>query len=129
MKIIIPLIITIIGATAVAAPNPQQINQNGLEILLSNADKLRTIEGKSVTQILAESIVTTDGTHNKISNTCRFDNDDGDFKCSLKVLNVDDRLKNRTESLIEIQYILESSFDGLPSKKLFYLSVEVLQAG
>lgn len=117
------------GNGQVGTVDSNRINEVALEILLKSSSKLATLDGQKVFAILAQSLLTGDSTHNKISNTCVYDVGDSLFKCSLVILNSDDKVKGRTESSTEIDYQLERTENGLPSDDLFITTVQLNRAG
>jgi hypothetical protein len=129
MKTILFMGLSLFATVALAAPSQSQVNTKAFEILVVNSSKLISQDGHKVSAILAESLVTDEQTHNKVSNSCAYDQNDEAFKCRLMILNADDQKAGREESSIEIYYQLEKAANGLPSANPFFLSVEVVQAG
>lgn len=123
------IIIALFSLNTFAASAQSDVDRKALEILLKNSGQFVDETGESVASMLSSALVTDAETHNKVSNTCSYDPNDELFKCSLVILNADDRVEGRTESSLEIQYELERCEDGMPSDKLFMLSVAVLRAG
>jgi len=126
MKSVLFLALTL-SATLSFATSQGSVNQKALEILLKQSSKLSTIEGKTVANILASELMTSETTHNKISNTCTFDKNDQLFNCELRILNQDDN--GGSESSTTIKYQLQRKSSGAPSDVLFKVSVEVERAG
>lgn len=130
LKVLIATSVLILSQiSAAASSSPQSLNNQALAILIQNASKLTSEEGKPVSSLLAESMLTSADTHNKISNNCIYDSNDSAFKCSLTISNADDKVEGRTESSTEIQYQLERDASGQPSKEMFYLTVQIQRAG
>lgn len=125
MKPLIVISFLFFGSMAFAAPEASSVNEKALEILFSNSGQLTSQEGKKVSAVLAQTMLTSEKTNNKVSNSCAYDSGDDVFKCSLSIFNKDDQQLNAEESLVVIRYQLEKAVNGLPSEKLFYLSVEV----
>lgn len=129
MKAALFLTLSLFSAVAFAGPSQAVIDQKGLQVLLSNSAKLADQNGETVASIIARAMVTGKDTHNKTSNSCLYDKNDGLFKCRLIMVNADDQAKDGTESSIEIHYELERGNNGLPSFDVFTMSVESMIAG
>lgn len=131
-SVFLSLIAVLVSTQAFAAgvkPASAKDNQKALAILIAKSASLTDQDGKSVAVLLSKWLVTSDETHNKVSNTCVKDSDDLAFKCELMIVNADDKAEGRTESSIQIQYQLEIDKNGSPSADLFYMSVTSMIAG
>lgn len=128
LKMLIAASILLLSPLAFAA-STEQVNSQALAILIQNSSKLTSEDGQAVPNLLAGALVTSADTHNKISNSCNYDKGDQVFNCSLVITNADDKLEGRTESSTVIQYQLETDASGNPAKEMFFLTVQVQQAG